>query len=359
MKQIELATQWDTMETRLQNPDFWYFLQSTEDKYENHVEWLFELVTVKFPHKLDVHTSYRTFHSFHEEIERQTELGKPRHQVVEELWSQIQKLYYQFNEWFDNRELYHLIGYLLASEHSTSIQEILKNAKSIKKDEFIESLYNIIRNRLQKWDISELSYDSNRKQVKDILLLFNILTLQQDQHSKQRFDFDRYKNEKWDIEHIHAIESQALTNQEEQLTYVQDALAYVENQAFFNELEEKKQEILADTMEVEQFQKIQEKIVDYFGHGYSNHISNCTLLDAKTNRAYKNTIFPKKREEIISRDQKGVYIPIGTKNVFLKYYSKKTKQIHHWNQEDREAYMSNILEVLGSVITNRVVKEVG
>lgn len=358
LKQIELATQWDTMETRLQAPDFWYFLRPAEDRYENHIEWLFELVTANFPGQLDVHTTYRTFHAFHEEIERQTEHGKPRHKVVDELWSEIQNLYYKFNEWFDNRELYHLIGYLLASENIISIQEILKNAKSMKKDEFIGSLYSIIRSRLRKWDIIELSYDTNRKQVKDVLLLFNILTLQQDQQSKHRFDFERYKNERWDIEHIHAQQSQVLTNQEEQLAFVQDALAYVENPDLFTELEEKRQMILAESIEADQFEKIQLRIVDYFGKGYSNHISNCTLLDAKTNRSYKNAIFPKKREEIISRDQTGVYIPIGTKNVFLKYYSKKTKQIHHWNQDDREAYMANILEVLDPVITNQVKSEV-
>ncbi|MFD2657933.1 DUF262 domain-containing protein [Gracilibacillus thailandensis] len=359
MKQIELATQWDTMETRLQEPDFWYFIQSATDKYENHIEWLFELVTDNFPQQIDIHTSYRTFHAFHEEIERQTDQGKLRHQVVEDLWIEIQKLYNQFNEWFDNRELYHLIGYLLASEHPLSVQTILKNAKSMKKDEFTESLYSSIRDRLQDWDITELNYDNNRKQVKDVLLLFNILTLQHDRHSKQRFDFDRYKNERWDIEHIHALQSQVLTKQEEQLAFVQDALAYIEDSDLCTELEEKKQEILVETMETEQFEKIQQTIVDYFGQGYSNHISNCTLLDSKTNRAYKNAIFPKKREEIISRDQTGVYIPIGTKNVFLKYYSKQTKQIHHWNQEDREAYMQNILEVLGPVITNHLVREVG
>lgn len=348
MKQIELATQWDAMETRLQHPDFWYFLQSTQVKYENHIEWLFELVTTNFSQTIDIHTSYRTFHAFHDEIERCTAQGEPRYKVVEALWSEIQTLYYQFNEWFDNRELYHLIGYLLATAYP--IQGILKNAKSMKKDEFVESLYNIIRNRLRDWDIHELSYDTERGKVKEVLLLYNILTLQQDQYSKQRFDFERFKNEKWDIEHIHALQSQVLIKQDEQLSFIRDVLAYVEDISLQIQLKEYEQGVLKEAMEAEVFEKIQQQIVDYFGQGYSNHISNCTLLDAKTNRGYKNSIFPKKREEIISRDQNGVYIPICTKNVFLKYYSKQTKQIHHWNQEDREAYMQNILEVLAPVL---------
>lgn len=349
MKQIELATQWDSMETRFRYPDFWYFLQSTQAKYENHIEWLFELVTANFPKTIDIHTSYRTFHAFHDEIERRTGQGESRYEVVEALWSEIQTLYYQFNEWFDNRELYHLIGYLLAT--GQSIQVILKNAKSMKKDEFVKSLYNMIRNYLRHWDIAELSYDTERAKVKDVLLLYNILTLQQDRHSKQRFDFDRFKNEKWDIEHIHALQSQIFIKQDEQLSFVRDALTFVEDISLQAQLKKYKKAIIEEAMEVEEFEKIQQQIVDYFGEGYSNHISNCTLLDVKTNRSYKNAIFPKKREEIISRDQNGVYIPICTKNVFLKYYSKQTKQIHHWNQEDREAYMQNMLEVLAPVMT--------
>ncbi|MBJ8054819.1 DUF262 domain-containing protein [Bacillus cereus] len=349
MKQVELATQWDAIETHLQNPNFWYFLQSTQGKYENHIEWLFELVVDNFAQTIDMDTSYRTFHAFHDEIERRTEQGEMRYEVVEAIWSEIQILYYQLSEWFENRELYHLIGYLLNA--SDQIQSILKDAKSMKKDEFVKSLYKRIKNRLRNWNVSELSYDLERSKVKEILVLHNIMTLQRDQHSKQRFDFERFKNEKWDIEHIHALHSQVLVKRDEQLSFIQDSLAYVENAAFQEELKKYEMSLLKDEIEAEVFEKIQQKITDYFGEGYSNHISNCTLLDAKTNRSYKNVIFPKKREEIILRDQNGVYIPICTKNVFLKYYSKQTKQIHHWNQEDRKAYMKNIEGVLKPVLT--------
>lgn len=357
MKQIELATQWDAMETRLRHPDLWYFLQSTQTKYENHIEWLFELVTNNFSKSIDMHSSYRTFHLFNDEIERRIELGESRYEVVEAIWSEIQTLYYQINEWFDNRELYHLIGYLLTT--GNSIQVIFKNAKSMKKDVFINFLYNMIKKQLHNWDIINLNYETDRMKVKHILLLYNILTLQKDQYSKQRFDFDRFKNEQWDIEHIHALQSQVLIKQDEQLSFVRDALTFVEDILLRTQLEQYVELILEEALELEEFEKIQQQVVEHFGEGYSNHISNCTLLDAKTNRSYKNAIFPKKREEIISRDQKGVYIPICTKNVFLKYYSKQTKQIHHWNQEDRDAYMQNILEVLAPVMTIQRESQVG
>lgn len=351
LKQIELATQWDQIETNLQHPDFWYFLQPVHTKYDNHIEWIFELITANFPKTLDIKTSYRTFHAFHDEIERRVDNGEQRYEVVESLWREILALYYQFNEWYINRELYHLVGYLLTI--GQPIKNILANAQTMKKDEFVKSLYNMIKHRIRDWDITELDYEHDKSKVRDTLLLYNIMTLQQDKNSKQLFDFDRFKNEKWDIEHIHALQSQVLKKQEEQLEYIKDALQFVEDTDFKSVLEQSLQTIKGEAIEAEEFEKIQQQIVDYFGNGYSNHISNCTLLDARTNRSYKNNIFPKKREEIINRDQNGVYIPLCTKNVFLKYYSKQTTQIHYWNKEDREAYMQNILDVLAPVITNQ------
>ncbi|MBM7577875.1 DUF262 domain-containing protein [Jeotgalibacillus terrae] len=356
LKQIELATQWDQIEKHLQNPDFWFFLQPTSIKYDNHIEWLFELVIEKFPNFTNIKTSYRTFHDFHDEIERRVDEGEHRYEIVESLWKEVRSLYYQFNEWYVKRELYHLIGHLL--EIGQPIRSILSNAQTMRKDAFVKSLYDMIKHRIKDWNISELDYENEKSKVKDTLLLFNILTLQQDENSKQRFDFDRYKNERWDIEHIHALQSIVPGKQEEQLEYIKDALSFVEDSDFSEELKRNLHIIKEEAMEVEEFEKIQQEIVKHFGDEYSNHISNCTLLDAKTNRSYKNSIFPIKREEIIKRDQNGVYIPLCTKNVFLKYYSKKTTQIHHWNQEDREAYMQNINDVLAPVITKHLKNEV-
>ena len=349
LKQIELAAQWDQIETHLQQPDFWYFLRSSQTKYGNRIEWLFELTTANFSRELDLKTSYRTFHAFHDEIESRVDGGEHRHEVVEALWSEIQALYYQFNEWYVKRELYHLVGYLLTVGHP--IKDILADARTMKKDAFTNSLYDKIRHRIRDWDIMELDYDKDKTKVRDILLLHNILTLQQNQQLKQRFDFDRFKNEKWDIEHIHALQSQVLVKQEEQFVFIQDALPFIEDEDFRAQFKQAMESIREEAMEADEFEKIQQQIVDHFGTGYSNHISNCTLLDAGTNRSYKNAIFPKKREEIINRDQSGVYIPLCTKNAFLKYYSKQTTHIHYWNQEDREAYMQNMLDVLAPVIT--------
>lgn len=42
----------------------------------------------------------------------------------------------------------------------------------------------------------------------------------------------------------------------------------------------------------------------------------------------------------------GVFIPICTKNVFMKYYSKELKHLDLWNESDRESYLENINSII-------------
>ena len=51
-----------------------------------------------------------------------------------------------------------------------------------------------------------------------------------------------------------------------------------------------------------------------------NSIANLTLLDKDTNSKIGNNFFDTKRRELINAEKTGVYIPICTKNVFLKFY---------------------------------------
>ena len=69
------------------------------------------------------------------------------------------------------------------------------------------------------------------------------------------------------------------------------------------------------------------------------------LLNASINRSYGNAFFNKKRKKIIAQDQKGVFIPIVTKNVFMKYYSDRMVNPTQWTDEDKEGYRK-ILEIM-------------
>ena len=54
-------------------------------------------------------------------------------------------------------------------------------------------------------------------------------------------------------------------------------------------------------------------------------------------------MFEVKRREILRLDREGYYIPVCTRNVFLKYYTAEaSEQLHFWSAVDRDAYYAAI-----------------
>ena len=91
------------------------------------------------------------------------------------------------------------------------------------------------------------------------------------------------------------------------------------------------------------FSKIITELSSDAGEAALHNISNLTLLDAKSNSALNNSVFEVKRQIIIEREKVGSFIPICTRNVFLKYYSPAPSQNYFWSEEDRKEYL-NCLE---------------
>jgi hypothetical protein len=81
-----------------------------------------------------------------------------------------------------------------------------------------------------------------------------------------------------------------------------------------------------------------------------HHIRNLCLLDGPTNSALSNLTFKKKRKKVLLIDGRGevemdgkmvkTFIPVATKNVFLKYYTKVSAavQFTYWGSTDRTDY---------------------
>ncbi|MBN2837215.1 MAG: DUF1524 domain-containing protein, partial [Fusobacteriaceae bacterium] len=92
---------------------------------------------------------------------------------------------------------------------------------------------------------------------------------------------------------------------------------------------------------------VDSELSDFFNmHG----ISNMALLDKETNSSFNNDPFKSKREKLInidklswrSEEKEKPFIPIGTKNVFLKYTTSEIKQMEIWGWQDREDYYNHI-----------------
>ena len=177
-----------------------------------------------------------------------------------------------------------------------------------------------------------------------------------------RFPFDKYKSEKWDIEHVCSQTNKEITPQkwiDNILEYftgkkdVQEADTFVFNDdkvkeicTTLNQLKIRKVENTED----KEFNKVFQLVQVYFKKDSQTEgkhaISNLALLDATTNRSYGNSFFPIKRRKIIENDKNGIFVPIATKNLFLKYYSKKMGEIMYWTSTDADDYLDAIKETL-------------
>ena len=164
------------------------------------------------------------------------------------------------------------------------------------------------------------------------------------------FPFDIFKGEKWDIEHITSITDAIPSKKEE---WLDDAKVFID----ITTAKGKELKKIADNFDCndeEEFEELFTNIVAHFNFYLKdsdiNDISNLTLLDSETNRGYKNAVFPLKRKTIIDREKKGTFIPICTKNVFLKYFSAYPPKISFWTQEDRENYYEDLEVVLSNYI---------
>src|SRR3546814_6743434 len=79
-------------------------------------------------------------------------------------------------EWYNDRELYHKIGYLIAI--GTNIKNILKEKKEKSKKEFANWINQEIESKFKNVNLEVVEY--NGRYVREILLLHNI------QRSKER-----------------------------------------------------------------------------------------------------------------------------------------------------------------------------
>ncbi|RZG77802.1 DUF262 domain-containing protein [Acinetobacter sp. WCHAc060025] len=330
LQQIEISTEWDRMEYALQNDSFWYFL--TDKKVlTTRIDLIFNLISKKTIH----HDEFFTFRFFSEKLKKDK---------IKDIWGEVKQCFQTLEEWYQDRKLYHKIGYLIAIGYSINEIYELKNSKS--KMEFLKLVNNKILEYFPDDDLSELQYGFEK--IRHILLFHNVQTLLNNQNETTRFPFDRYKKEKWDVEHITALADQPPRSDQHKKDWIKEILDNSSNLNLDSQLQNKLLEVQSDLSQFDEFfiqfmESFQDQCLDV------NSIDNLVLLDSSTNRSYKNSVFPIKRRKIIEREKNGTFVPICTKNVFMKFYSTDVEQMSFWGEKDREQYLTDIEETINSL----------
>ena len=368
LRQIEIANEWDKIEYTLQNDNFWWFLNKDENKISARIEFIFDLMCEvekkkseqegkdKFKDLIkiigtDEHTTFRLFNFKFSE-------NNPD-ESVKEIWNEVKNYFLAFDEWFNEPIWYHYIGFLIYC--GTPIIDIYALYNGTAKDKFLDKIQDKIKEYFKKIECSKkdskytinLTFDNKNKQkIRELLLLFNIEyivkqykeTINSSGEIFIRFPFELFKKESWDIEHIDSFTTNEMKDRKTQIEWIENA----KNDLDLNEeLKIHLDVFIADSSTKKSFEELKTDILKIAGEvensdDIKNSIGNLTLLDAGTNRGYGNALFPTKRRKIIERDTTGKFIPICTKNVFLKYFDKKNPSLKQWIKKDMDNYQSHI-----------------
>lgn len=388
-KQSSINAKWDEIEHFFRNDDVWAFITNKEaSDYRNRIELLFDLMSKKDLQGLD--DRLYTYIWFENKVEK-------KNQNLWDLWQDIVKCFDTIRFWYENKNYYHKIGFLIHETDGTkAIPDLLEysNSGKHKKSDFDKHLLEEIKSVIQKTGeikLSELSYEtkSHYRKLKSVLLLYNIELTNQSPVIEAKFPFKDYKAQEgkdengkqrcgWTLEHIHAQDSECLdpSNRKEWINWARFTLEARKNvmnpthgdTVFMHKLQNLLTTIPSTgkcLMEDENKFQYSRDLVPLFQEDLNlwsggcpfiieHQLQNLALLSGEINSSIGKGSFSVKQQCINKCIADGKYVPIATQKVFLKHYYPKSnpdqalllRQLLTWEKDDRTNYLKSITEVL-------------
>lgn len=140
--QITMALEWDTIEYALQKADFWGFLR--QDSRERHcrIDLIFKLLASNAAESLREkigNDKYSPFRYLSLLLEKQPNNS-------EKVWNEVLDCYQTLEEWYNNADMYHFIGWLLMM--GRTLKDIFNKYQQIDKTAFEQYLENEVKSLL-------------------------------------------------------------------------------------------------------------------------------------------------------------------------------------------------------------------
>ena len=376
-----ISKEWQNIENQFRDPIFWSFINPTED-YSSRIELLFEIIfqIAKYEAKekaeaekvfekkygTDKSNVFRYFFTLINKLDAD----------LQEIWDGCVEKYERINQWFKDPYHFHYIGYLQnresrKKEENIIIDLFINQKKFKKKEDLTEYLVTKIKDtcKIGKFfnnqDVS-LVYDTgNTRNLRDFFFLFNVeiccnIANSGEGEEVYRLPFNLHKATAFDIEHIDSKTEKDIEtlNDTESIEFIKDIVTDFEEEVstvfesnkgilFVNQNSNEESLWSEDNIQLKNLKLVLHTIVDVLDERLSNEsnqivnkdlIGNITALNSTINRSYGNAYYNTKRRCIIYEDLVGTYIPIATKNIFLKYYSKNVKKHTRWSSSDAEDY---------------------
>ena len=350
MRQARFSMEWDSIERKLQEDEFWNFICTNDTYQQTRMDLLLDFTRKNMSVKEDA--SYRWYQDTFNKTIFNTNKKKAWNEWVN-LWKDIKDHFDILTRWFENPVLYNHIGYMV--ENGVYIQDIQPSNLNT---------YNVIRTKVFKKDeekgfaldgLFELRYNENYSLLKKLLLLFNIETYCR---HNIRFPFHLYRAGHWDLEHVNSQTENTIQKPQERASWIENhALECLERDKETDpkaiELYGEGKLLLENHVPSKEFADYRTKVGKYYLDNNTlekDSIGNLTLLNSSINRSYGNALFPTKKLTIATYDQMGEFIPLCTRYLFLKYYSSGINatrmNVMRWSEQDQLDYQETIKEYL-------------
>ena len=409
LSQNIIAEEYDQIERKMREPEFWYFLAGNEPRRTSCIELLFDLMFEtdgmddSKRKEIEAVGKNKTFFYFDWCISYDKETNRlsadKQFEKAKEIWENVQEYFHTLEGWFADAEVYNLIGYLRAVNHQ-SLSDIYKLHKSLlcddsgnpiqceNKQEFISQLKQFCKEACLVDDNGDVfdpiednlknpqyfHYENRKWAVNRILLMHNIAALnlqnaqtdkdnQGESHSdkkarkdkmvtKSKFSFASYHLCKWHVEHISPNNAQKKQYDENFIKVI------LNNPGISLEDDDKFKEKLVKDDD-------KKKLDPYIAVRYKSIMTlpNLTLLTEHINTQIGNKSFEEKQGVVLKDIADGYFVPNCTLMVFTKGYTLSSQEkndkldpsIKHvfWNAEDRGAYIKNMSETLIGYLTEK------
>jgi hypothetical protein len=344
----EIAAQWDSIERDLQDAGIWAFVSGLptregNERYPTRISLLLDTLADEIEAPLGKRPRYYTFDILRDFLQQ-----KP---VA--CWKAVVGLHAQLLGWAEEPHLFNKIGFLVST--GDAFTEIVRAARGKKKSEFEIFLLERIRHRLNvKYaDLDDLNYEDKRRgyhKLLELLLLVNVETKSQ---FNEYFPFFHHVGKEWSLEHIHAQNADNLNKAEQWNIWLSTHITALEaivdplNDGAIVQLRREARAAISDIalatgrFSGERFNDLSTRVLNILNRDDApdHSIRNLALLSSADNSRLSNSVFEVKRQMILELDRRGEYVPVCTRNVFLKYYADAdAQQPHFWSEADKISY---------------------
>ena len=377
LKQMEMAGEWDRMEQIFHDNSFWYFInpEPNDARFNcTRMDFLLELI-LRYEKNNELNTDdfdflikqndYLIFSEYSQKI---------ANEGWEKIWRKIQNTFRTIKSWFDDREKYHYIGYLMnlrGQDKKQSLIDLLQKS-NLPKNNFLSLLKESCRRTMIKEKkecyFQDLEYGKNNDEIHNILLLFNLATTQNQISEMSRYPFDKHfeaaKN-KWSLEHIHAQNEKKANWNKEELSKIKRYLNQISVEGIEKLKDYLKDKETSEDIDDNTYKAIMgafmgesiryDEATKQFGSDFEkdDHLTNMALLQGDKNAAFNNKTYPEKREKLAEYEnveKEALFVPVCTRNVFFKHYSPLSSNPFVWDKDAELEYVTAIVKVVASYL---------